>query len=48
MAGILGAALCYCAQALVNLNLPIVAPMMWLLMSIAMTKQPLEDETIES
>jgi hypothetical protein len=47
MAGILGAALCYCAQALVNLNLPIVAPVMWLLMSIAMTKKPLEDETIE-
>jgi hypothetical protein len=37
--GILGATVCYSAQAMVNLNLPIVAPMLWLLLSFAMTKK---------
>ena len=31
------AALCYNVQAIVNLNQPIVAPMMWLMMSIGMS-----------
>lgn len=34
--GCLFAVLCYAAQALVNLNLPIAAPIMWLLLSIGM------------
>lgn len=36
IAGCLFAVLCYNAQALVNLNLPITAPLMWLLLSIGM------------
>lgn len=35
-AGCLFAVLCYCAQALVNLNLPITAPIMWLMLSVGM------------
>lgn len=35
-AGCLLAVLCYAAQALVNLNLPIATPIMWLLLSIGM------------
>lgn len=38
MMGLLCATVCYCAQALVNLNLPMVAPTMWLMLSIGMTK----------
>lgn len=34
--GCLFAVLCYAVQALVNLNLPITAPMMWLLLSVGM------------
>lgn len=34
--GCLFAVICYIAQALVNLNLPIATPMMWLLLSIGM------------
>lgn len=34
--GCLFAVLCYCAQALVNLNLPITAPIMWLMLSVGM------------
>lgn len=37
MLGLLCATVCYCAQAVVNLNLPMVAPMMWLMLSIGMT-----------
>lgn len=36
IAGCLFAVLCYSAQALVNLSLPIVTPIMWLLLSIGM------------
>ncbi|MCI8658753.1 MAG: O-antigen ligase family protein [Lachnospiraceae bacterium] len=32
--GAFGAVLCYAFQAIININLPIVAPMMWLLLSI--------------
>ena len=32
--GCLFAVICYCAQALVNLNLPIATPVMWVLMSV--------------
>mgnify|MGYP000844360896 FL=1 len=32
--GCLFAVVCYCAQALVNLNLPIATPVMWVLMSV--------------
>lgn len=32
--GCLFAVICYCAQALVNLNLPITTPVMWVLMSV--------------
>ena len=32
--GCLFAVICYCAQALVNLNLPIATPVMWVVMSI--------------
>lgn len=38
VAGCLVAVLCYGVQALVNLNLPIATPMMWLLLSIGMSK----------
>lgn len=34
IAGCLFAVLCYCAQAFVNLNLPITAPILWLMLSI--------------
>lgn len=34
--GCLTAVLCYSAQALVNLNLPITAPVMWLMLSVGM------------
>lgn len=34
--GCLFAVLCYCVQALVNLNLPIATPIMWLLLSMGM------------
>lgn len=36
LAGCLFAVLCYGVQALVNLNLPITAPIMWLLLSVGM------------
>ncbi len=36
VAGALGATVCYAAQALVNLNLPIAAPIMWLMLSAGM------------
>ena len=32
--GTFAAVLCYAFQAAININLPIVAPMMWLLLSI--------------
>lgn len=35
-AGALGATVCYAAQAVVNLNLPIAAPIMWLMLSVGM------------
>lgn len=35
-AGCLFAVLCYATQALVNLNLPITTPIMWLLLSVGM------------
>ena len=34
--GLFAAVLCYAFQAAININLPIVAPMMWLLLSIGM------------
>lgn len=37
MLGLLCAVVCYCAQAVVNLNLPMVAPTMWMMLSIGMT-----------
>lgn len=36
LSGIAAAVICYAAQAFVNLNLPIMTPMMWLLMSVGM------------
>lgn len=36
--GALGAVLCYAAQATININLPIVAPMMWLLLTVAIAE----------
>ena len=36
IAGCLIAVLCYAFQAIVNLNLPIATPMMWLLLSVGM------------
>ena len=35
--GFLGAVACYSAQALVNLNLPMVAPTMWMMLSMGMS-----------
>lgn len=43
IAGCLFAVLCYSAQALVNLNLPITAPIMWLLLSAGMAACREED-----
>lgn len=45
MMGLLWAAVCYSAQALVNLNLPMVAPIMWLILSIGMTTSIKEGES---
>lgn len=44
---ILCAVACYAAQALVNLDLPIVTPMMWLLLSMGMAERerPVEGQT---
>jgi len=36
IAGALGATVCYAAQAFVNLNMPIAAPIMWLMLSVGM------------
>lgn len=36
LTGCLFGGLCYSAQAVVNLSLPITAPMMWLLLSVGM------------
>lgn len=36
--GAFGAVLCYVAQATINISLPLVAPMMWLLLTIAISE----------
>lgn len=47
--GTFGAVLCYVFQATININLPIVAPMMWLLLSIGtgMCRRARREETVE-
>ena len=46
--GCLFGIICYCAQALVNLNLPIVTPIMWVLMSmgVAMLRKNSENQSV--
>ena len=42
------ALLCYWAQALVNINLPIVAPFMWSLLPMGFTAERVEDDDVDA
>ena len=42
------ALLCYWAQALVNINLPIVAPFMWSLLPMGLAAERVEDDDVDA
>ena len=46
IAGAYSAVLCYAFQAIININLPIVAPMMWLLLSAGVAAGRKKDKTV--